>query len=175
MIDSVKCRQTAIVDRLFNTTRDYSNVLVWPDLDVYNKVFENNYKELSPKYCVVSEQVRQMLKMSKDYVDAVKAPFIIHFAGEKPWQNKELLFADKFWQYLESSGFKDEINDIYKNSWRNKSVKLFGKNILNIFRTKRFYRIKFLGITVFKTANMNSIRLCLLFGVIPIWFEKLKV
>ena len=126
---------------LFEKTKEKADILLCPDQDVMNIVFENNYKILDYKFDIVIDMT------PKEYLDNILNEFcILHFAGGKgyrPWLNSECPCGEEFWKYAKSTPFYDELikdlkhYDIAKNR-KNKVLKFKYKlyKMLNILTMK---------------------------------------
>ncbi len=111
LIDCKKWRENEITNKLFNIVYKYNDRLVFHDMDVLNKYFDNNYKILSPKYCWINQDY--------EFYGQPKEQIVIrHFNGSvKPWQiapelkeNPKLTFTldkNKFWHYAKMTSFYD--------------------------------------------------------------------
>lgn len=126
-------RENHICQELLSLAERMADKLEFPDMDILNKYFDNNYKILAPKYCWIN----QNCKYYKN------ADFIIrHFNGPvKPWhispsRDVEDLLPNhaEFWKYMQMTdfyedftGFEDDSNirklKIYSILIKNKMAK----------------------------------------------------
>lgn len=175
LLNCQKLREVQATQKLIAATKEFSAKLVWPDADVYNKVFSpNNYKKLHPKYVFIPEFENRMLQMGGVHEQAAKAPFICHYAGFKPWQDLTLNKAEKFWEIAEKSQFYVEIKSTYKRNWTYKEIKLGKFKLLKMQRTKQYSKIKLFGkITLFKIFTKKNCRHYQLLGFMPIFKIRL--
>ena len=81
-------RKTKLIDMSWNTVYDWGKVRI------------KNIIKLAPK------------DIQQEYLDARKAPKIIHYAGpDKPWNDPSVDFADNFWIYAKESPFYNELKE----------------------------------------------------------------
>ena len=107
LIDSKKWRESNITEKLLELGNKYKDKLKWPDQDLLNIYFDNNYKELSYKYCFV-DPCHEFHK-KKDFI-------IRHYTGNlKPWKISPHIVSelypdnDLFWKYTQLTPFYDEL------------------------------------------------------------------
>ncbi len=109
LINCSKWRENKVFLGLIDIGLKYEDNLLWPDMDILNKYFENNYKQLNRKYCFVDPC----------YDVFGKEKFIIrHFTGVlKPWKVHPDLKLDflpdtqLFWKYAKKTLFYNELLD----------------------------------------------------------------
>ncbi len=143
LIDCKKWREEKITSACFRILRG-NQKLRYADQDLLNIVFsDNNYKKLHQKYCVIPFQLSEMQDFSEDSREALKNPFIIHYAGgNKPWITSGPLEND-FWKYAAMTDFfpdiiKMRLNSDFVSKERSittKQYKLFG--IIPLLKIKR--------------------------------------
>ena len=142
LIDCKKWRESSITSRCFETARSFSK-LRYGDQDLLNIVFANDYKKLQQKYCVIPFQLAETQSFSEDSREALRKPFIIHYAGgNKPWITSGPLEND-FWRYAAMTDFfpdiiKMRLNNDFMSKERDvttKQYKLFG--IIPLMKVKR--------------------------------------
>ena len=85
------------------------------DQDVLNYFFQGNVKYLDMKWnCMVDMyniRIKEIISKApaslfEDYMKSRTNPFIIHYAGpQKPWQDKNMDFAEYYWKYLMKSPY----------------------------------------------------------------------
>ncbi len=118
LIDCKKWRESDVTEKLFEVEKKYRGKLLCNDQDVLNKVFENNYQQLPPKY--------NSLKCGEDTV-------IRHYyAKPKPWEitpelkniERTLSGATIFWQYVKETPYYEELYNAL--SIRKTEISLFG-------------------------------------------------
>ena len=108
LIDCKKWREKDITSRCYAILEREIN-LRYGDQDLLNIVFANNYRKLHQKYCVIPFQLDKMQTFSKDSREALKNPFIIHYAGgNKPWITSGPL-ENEFWKYAAMTDFFPDI------------------------------------------------------------------
>ena len=120
------------------------------DQDVINKVFYNKIKHLPFKYNVMTKYKSIIDKTLPEYgkicnlfginvfEEAIHSPAIIHYADKiKPWDNKNCIFADYWWEYATKSHYfkkpilKQNLKRIFSvsNSDIHKVFNIFGVRI----------------------------------------------
>ena len=100
-------RKNRIWEKLTSISEKYSDKILYPDQDILNKCFENNYKRLGVKYCFVDPC----------YEFCSDKNFIIrHYTGlKKPWKISPDLDLDflpdtkLFWKYAILTSFYEEL------------------------------------------------------------------
>ncbi len=107
LISCKKWRDNHVLEKLMNIRLKENARLLWPDQDILNKYFENNYKLLDNKYCFIDE--RYNCHCNKDFI-------IRHYtAHKKPWKISPDLnssvFPDtqRFWHYMKMTKFYNDV------------------------------------------------------------------
>lgn len=116
LIDCEKWRKENYHKKLLAETKKRAMILNLPDQEIFNVVFENNYKELDKKYCVIYKIFDDVYD-KKEVKELKTTQVIIHYPGAKewkPWNNKHLKSSEYFWRYVCYTNFKREIDLIYK-------------------------------------------------------------
>lgn len=90
-------------DSLIETTAKYANKLNCADQDVFNIVFEDNYKKLDFKYNFIPDFSKNYGKIS---------PLIIHYAGKKPWKFQNAPMSKEFFNISNKTDFAFKIRRI---------------------------------------------------------------
>lgn len=110
LIDIDLWEKENITEKLMNEVRGCShNMILTPDQDVFNMVFDNNYKKLSNEYIVVPHR-KKIMQTDLEARNTIKDPFIIHYAGSnKPWNNPNMEMARYFWKYARMTQFYEEL------------------------------------------------------------------
>lgn len=117
LINSESWTSDNITEKLIEKVRNNpKEVILTPDQDVFNLVFDNNYKKLSNRYIVVPHR-KKIMQTEFITRKSIGNPFIIHYAGSsKPWNNPKMDMADYFWKYARMTSFYEElIFDFHKN------------------------------------------------------------
>lgn len=112
LIDCVKWRKEKICASLVRIAKARQ----LPDQEAMNIVFDgNNYKQLSPKYCVIYKILEECY--SHDYARKLKnEQIIIHYPGggsSKPWYNPALPSAEYFWESAKKTNFDEFLKTKY--------------------------------------------------------------
>lgn len=109
LIDTELWRIENITSKLIGKAKKGKGVILTPDQDVFNMVFENNYHQLDNRYIVVPHRKIIMAVHAKTK-KSVENPFIYHFAGtKKPWDDPGLEYAQYFWKYARMTPFYKEL------------------------------------------------------------------
>lgn len=132
LLNLEKIRNNNIPDALKTVNLQYS-FDKHHDQDTLNRVFNQEVKYLSPKYNYFTfyqdykdKDLQLVFELSKEEVKAIrKNAAIIHYAGSKPWKNKNALYSKLWLQYYNELPYKDEIK--YEKKIK-KKFKLFGKD-----------------------------------------------
>ena len=91
------------------------------DQDAFNIIFNDNVKYLDLKYNYFPIYVYQTFKELKN----IKLPYIIHYAGEKPWKNLTLPFFEEWFSlFKEISPFCEFNYNILEQKINNKAFHL---------------------------------------------------
>lgn len=94
-------------DKLLEKTFSLKDIVTLPDQEILNKVFEENYKELDPIFCVIYKIFNFCYQVDeREYLEKNKV--IVHYPGKgrsKPWNNRNLLSGDYWWHYAKDSSF----------------------------------------------------------------------
>lgn len=138
LLDCRQWRKKNITSKLLKKVEECgAEILLTPDQDALNIVFENNYKQLDHKYIVVPHRTRIMLANEKTS-NSSRNPFIYHYAGtDKPWDNPDIEFAEYFWRYAKRTLFYKQLRFNLKEMIRLKN-KEFAQRKAVIFSPQGF-------------------------------------
>lgn len=138
LIDCKKWREEDITFKLLEKTKaSKSSVILTPDQDVFNIIFENNYQQLNNKYVVVPNRIKLMMYNEKARA-SIENPFIYHYAGsDKPWNNPNIIFGDRFWKYAKLTPFYKYLID---NLISYNKIEKETKNKFIIYSIKKFFK-----------------------------------
>ena len=120
LIDAQKWREQDITSKILKLGQDNFDILKQGDQDLLNMFFDNNYKELSPKYEATNGYLLNMKKFDKSIRNELKKIVIRHYeSAEKPWnsdtfQNKKMPLRDEFWKYAKKTVFYSALQKNYK-------------------------------------------------------------
>lgn len=107
LINLDECRRAHIYQRFVNICKKGIN-FYYEDQDILNILFGNQYKNISGRWNVagyrpilLSPLYGKIEECSKEYLDSLENPGIIHYAGplNKPWRNYGADFTDEFFYY----------------------------------------------------------------------------
>lgn len=121
LLDVQKFNQNNYTEKLIKLTTELFDKLATADQDVFNILFENNFKILDYKY-----------NLMPDYVDILKLkhpntkidPIVIHYTGFKPWKSEGPM-DDKFWEIANKTKFYKKNISIYKSIKENNCIKRY--------------------------------------------------
>ncbi len=112
------------------------------DQDVFNIVFGNNIKLLSPAYNFMLRDRKDAEKFVECFVEKLpENPVITHCTPLKPWHNKECLYFNLWYKYYKKSPYKYEKLQAFKNA----RIKCRQRIINTIF--------KFFGYRIFRIIS----------------------
>ena len=120
LINCNKWRKENIQNKILETYYKYKDVLLFPDQDVLNKIFDNNYKVLDKKYCVT--------EFHMEYYNNIDKIFIRHFGTSiKPWQinpfnNYNYPNINAFWKYAKITPFYEDLLNNTKDEEKQKEI-----------------------------------------------------
>lgn len=159
LIDCKKWRDFKITSKLCELSKQNLQ-LEYADQDLLNIVFENQYKSLDQKYCVIPWQLNEMKTLSAETKLAAEKPFIIHYCGgDKPWLRKTKL-DEYFWKYAQLTDFYRKIQVIFlEHSFKSKECDVSTKQY-RLFKHIPLMKIKrkiHYNITVDRYFLFNSI------------------
>ena len=158
IIDCEYWRKNNIMERCFELTQKYKNILVCPDLDVLNMIFENKYKRLDYRFSICTHIIGKE-DGNTEMLNSYKKPFCIHYAGlNKPWKFPTVYFSDYFWECARQTPFYEEIllrmvqsNTVISNVAVNKEML---KHITQRFK----YRLRYLKYKLLKPFVFGKLR-----------------
>lgn len=110
VVNLKKWRQDNVESQFFENTICYTDLLRFPDQDILNITLASAVKYLSHRFNAMP--VQKYLR-SEQEKEAFESPVVIHWAGNKPWKNPSLRYADVFWKYAKMTPFYEDI--FYKN------------------------------------------------------------
>lgn len=119
LIDLKKFRDENITQRLVSLTIEYKDILIYPDQDILNIFFDDNFKILDYSYNYITCHTKWIMENYPEeasyFSDTAK---IIHFAGPKPWNNSSVYLSNKFWDTLKKTTFFEKVfyNFIFSQS-----------------------------------------------------------
>lgn len=154
LMDIQKLNEMNATDKLVNLTLKYRNKISTADQDIYNILFENNYKSLSYRFNFSPAHWSKLFKIKpNEAIDVLENYLIIHYASTKPWNDTNIALANKFWEIAEKTLFYKRIKKInYKNNHKREVIKLFGfipifvvESTLD-FKKSTYYLLNFLPV-----------------------------
>ena len=98
----------------------------YQDQDILNILFREKQDQiltLPCRYCYMPKHdykraVDEKIITENEYIETIKNPAIIHYPGEKPWNNPEISAANVWWAYVRKntpfySYFKHRLKDVF--------------------------------------------------------------
>ncbi len=110
LMDIPKFIQKNFAQQLIDTTIALYDTLSCPDQDIFNIVFENNFKKLDYRFNFMPD-MQDLLYQKHPHVKPVD-PVIIHYTAGKPWKQASARDAD-FWTVLNLTPFAGEVSQKY--------------------------------------------------------------
>lgn len=167
LIDAQKWREQDITSKILKLGQDNFDILKQGDQDLLNMFFDNNYKELSPKYEATNGYLLNMKKFDKSIRNELKKIVIRHYeSAEKPWnsdtfQNKKMPLQDEFWKYAKKTVFYKKLYNSYlSNLLQNTSFKYFYLfnfiPLIKIQKDKNIYTILIFSIPFIKIITKET-------------------
>lgn len=129
IMDVQKFIQNNYNNMLIDKTIEYMDKLSTADQDVFNIVFENNFKILDYKFNFMPDYYNELRKLYPDRSDLIKNnAYILHYTWYKPWKSNKTAAFNDFWDIAERTFFIDRIKKIYNRARieKLKKVLLFG-------------------------------------------------
>lgn len=133
----------------------------YQDQDIFNIVFQNNYKVLDYKFNVSWYMYEfNKKKFNEEVNSALAEPFIIHYSTFKPWKDLLVLFADDFWFYARKTSFYEVLlknliaSQEKKRSEMTREIRIF--NLFTILKIEE--RSQYCKINLFNSLPFLKIR-----------------
>lgn len=107
LLDCEKWRKEKIVDLLLNIVNNSTVDVKYPDQDILNLYFQNNYKILDKRYCYLTcyeKSTSQVIRHFTEYPKPWLADFYLDNKKPKPIYNREL-----FWKYAKMTSFYKDL------------------------------------------------------------------
>ena len=152
MMDLDYFRKHDLQTKLVKQTIDMKDIITCPDQDILNKMFENNYYQLSPNYNIVvdiTDDLVNINKYAKQFIGKICS--VIHYTGgfgKRPWTGSHIL-AKYFWNVAKHTPFYAQL----KIESKTKKLKLFRKKTSANGRV----RIYFCGIKIASYKRKKAI------------------
>ncbi len=140
IIDVQKLAENNYSEILIEKTIEYADKLSCADQDIFNIVFESNYKKLNYKYNYIPD-FDNLYKVIEPDCSLDENHLIIHFASNKPWKTFTVPFSDSFYLIAAKTLFSFQIQS-----------RLLKEQIYHAFRIHRcflFRNIKFFLMRLF--------------------------
>jgi len=157
LLDIQKFIEKKYVAELVDTTGKYADLLRCPDQDVFNIVFENNFKVLDYRFNIQIDHFPLLERLSfKSAMEAKANPILIHYTSNKPWRNPVQKYTE-FWEIAKKTFFYKQIQTM-----RQKYKCICGYYILGFIPllevlckgNKRLYKL--FGIPILKSKTSSS-------------------
>jgi lipopolysaccharide biosynthesis glycosyltransferase len=111
-------REAKLTDRFIEMSEygvNGKDPYTYPDQDILNIVCDGKVKGIDCKYnfgfgiTAFQKELRQAKDKKTCISEALNNAVILHFLDIKPWKEKGVMFADKWWNYAKESPFYEEI------------------------------------------------------------------
>lgn len=103
-------RKNNLTQKLIDKTIELKDVLSCADQDVFNLIFENNFKIFDYKYNFMPDFIDLILELDKkEAIEATNNPVILHYTYKKPWNTMQANMAEDFWQVAKLTPFYEEL------------------------------------------------------------------
>ena len=110
LLDLNLWRLWEIPKKLMALTQKHKDKLRYPDQDISNIFFENNYKEIPCKYNLETWVIPSQKPKNSAWQEAIDRPCVIHYASAfKPWKDRGVPYEWEFWKYAKRTAFYEEI------------------------------------------------------------------
>ena len=147
VLDLKYFRENNLQTTLIKMTSDYAEKLSCPDQDVFNIVFENNFKILDYKYNFMPDHYAMFESYKSEIAKQSKQDAVVyHFTGGKPWKN-ESCESKLFWNIANKTKFKKIIKKKFakkinvllavKKLIKKVAKKILPKSIIKAIKEKR--------------------------------------
>ena len=155
-------------DKMIKLTVELSDKLNCPDQDVFNILFENNFKVLDYRYNFMPGHW-QMLQEKHPEIKTI-APFAIHYTAGKPWRGS-CEMKEEFDRVLRETYFATLVKDKFQERQKDisYSVRLFAFiPLLKIAVKRNRIYVKLFGVLpLYKITQKHGKAKHYLFGVLP--------
>ena len=105
-----KMREEGLVDKLIECASSHN--LTCHDQDALNWVCHDKIKK-----------IKNIYNNFPYYISNLQDQVIIHYACEKPWNNKDMKYADIWWDYAKKTGFIKEIQNKFLDESKKKKIR----------------------------------------------------
>lgn len=125
LLDIQKLKKRNISEVLINKTIEYYSKLSCPDQDIFNIVFENNYKILDYQFNYMPDfQDLYQNTLGEKATYLMKKAQIIHYTCGKPWLSDNVCCKDEFWNVLLKTNFYKKVFRNYQKNKKNKFLQI---------------------------------------------------
>jgi len=114
LLNLAKMREGNIKEKLLNTRLGLKSEK-YMDQDVFNLVFDNCVKYLSPNFNYMLNNKNSRLGFLEFYEIKNLKPAVLHYAYLKPWEYKGIAYSREWMKYYNLSPFKDEKLNLKEN------------------------------------------------------------
>lgn len=114
LLNATKWREESINSKVINFINDNAEKIIYADQDGLNAILWGKWVPVHPKWNVYRVAFRKYYKwherrkLSKEFIEAVKNPCIVHFTGAlKPWHDSCLMpYVNEYYFYLAMTPWK---------------------------------------------------------------------
>lgn len=115
LIDVQKFIQNNISQRCIDLTVEIGDKLSCADQDIFNIIFENNFKKLDYKYNYMPDHFDYLKKLHPDRAEQIRSDAVVlHYTHCKPWFYGSVADED-FWKVANRTKFFEKIKNPRKN------------------------------------------------------------
>lgn len=144
-------RENNLTEHFVEKTVEHKNILNCPDQDIFNLIFQNNFKILDYKYNYMPDHEHLIKSLDKPQaLEAINNPLVLHFTGVKPWKDLTAKKVELFWNSAIETPYYDELKKDLLKTEKKKKIKLYKKMIKSFILSKLLlkslknkYKIKF--------------------------------
>ncbi len=133
LLDVEKLRAGNLTEKMVKLTEELFGKLNCPDQDVFNIIFENNFKVLDYKYNFMPDLMAYMRAKHPEL--AVRAPVVIHYTAQKPW-NGDSARKEDFDDVLEKTAFAPIVRNRFAPKCPDKNIKISLGGILPLYKIR---------------------------------------
>lgn len=130
-------RENNLTQILVDKTIELKDVISCPDQDIFNFIFDNNFKILDYKFNLMPDYQEAIHELGKkEAIDAISNPVILHYTAFKPWNTLQGKMVDDFWQVAKLSPFYRELKMTLDLKDTEKKLRFLGKSLKDFLLKK---------------------------------------
>lgn len=127
LINIPEFNKRGCLQKLLDCTFQYYKKMSCADQDIFNIIFQNNFKILDYKFNFMPDHKNYIIKTNKpNAIQSIKNHIVIHYTYIKPWKEKNVSKSDKFWEIAKQTPFYWDLkqNVLIKNFWERAKLTL---------------------------------------------------